>query len=491
MRRATALLLAAACSAAVPVLSPVVDVPDVSSPAYPFTDIDALELSIAHAGQDASIATVTVGRGETPEIPSVPFDDDLVVHLSGRRTGGAEVSYGRTCVVAVAQGADPPSVHLYFARIVKWAAGPAPFEPRASRRDAYATPDGDAVLVGGTADADLSDIERFDVRAGSFAPLPGQVAPPPGQVAPRRNGVLAALPDGRALRIGGVSGPLGAETAVASFELISPAAAPGLQVQTIDDDRLHLVDAAAATLVDGGVVVTGGRRDEGTGFLSSGATWLYRLGDAGIPDLPRLLPAALAHPRSRHTATRLGDEVGAAVLIVGGRDEAGPIAAAELYEPLRESYAAFAPQLITPRYDHQAVRLPDGSILIVGGRDAADQPMASLEVYLPRIGQFTATGTLPVGAGVVDLTATSLPDGRVLLAGGRDASGQPVATTYILRLDPIDGKVDISRTDNLAVPRAGHSAVRLCDGTVLVVGGTSAPQAPGSERYNPPSAGRR
>ncbi len=487
MTRAAALLVAAACSPAVPVLAPIVDVPDMSSPAYPFTDVDELELSIAHAGQDASIAAVTVGRGETPELPSVAFDDDLVVHLSGRRRSGievVEVAYGRTCIVAVAEGADPPSVHLYFARIVKWAGGPEPGEPHASRRDAYVTPAGDAVLVGGTADADLSDMERFDVRAGSFAALPGQIAP-------RRSGVLAALPDGRALRIAGVSGPVGAETAVASFELISPAAAAELQVQTIADDRLHLVEAAAATLVDGGVVVMGGRRDEGTGFRATGATWLFRLGDAGIPDPPRLLPAALAHPRSRHTATRLGDEVGAAVLIVGGRDDAGPIAAAELYEPLRESYAAFAPQLITPRYDHQAVRLPDGSILIVGGRDAADIPVASLEVYLPRIGQFTAAGTLPVGAGLVDLTATPLPDGRVLLAGGRDASGQPVATTYILRLDPIDGTVDISQTDSLAVPRAGHSAVQLCDGTVLVVGGTAAPQAPGSERYNPPSAGRR
>ena len=483
MRRTAALLVAAACGAAVPVLAPIVDVPDPSSPAYPFTDIDELELSIAHAGQDAAIAAVTVRPGQSPELPSVPFDDDLVVHLSGRRAG-VEIGYGRTCVVSVAAGADPPAVHLYFARIVKWAGGPEPLEAHASRRDAYVTPTGDAVLVGGSTDTDLTDMERFDVRAGAFAPLNGHVAP-------RRGAVVAALADGRALRIGGVSGPAGGETAVASFELISPAAAADLQVQTTPDDRLRLVDAAAATLVDGGVVVAGGRLDEGTGLRPAGATWLFRPGDAGIVDPPRRLPAALAHPRYGHTATRLGDEVGAAVLVVGGRDDVGPIAAAELYEPLREAYAAFAPQLITPRYDHQAVRLPDGSILVVGGRDAAGQPVASLELYLPRIGQFAAGGTLPAGAGLVDLTATSLPDGRVLLAGGRDASGQAVATTYILRLDPIDGTVDISPTDSLAVPRAGHSAARLCDGTVVLVGGTAAAGAPGSERYDPPSAGRR
>ncbi|HKA91172.1 MAG TPA: kelch repeat-containing protein [Haliangiales bacterium] len=481
---AAALLLAAACSPAVPVLAPIVDVPDASSPAYPFTDIDELRLSIAHAGQDADIALVSVAPGDTPELASVPFGDDLVVHLSGRRAG-VEVAYGRTCAVSVNRDTNVASVHLYFARIVKWAAGPQPSEPRAVGRDAYATPAGDGVFVGGAADGDLTDMERFDARAGAFVALPGRVAA-------RRGAALAPLRDGRALRIGGVAGPPGADVAVASCELLSPTAAAELQVQTIADDCLHLVDAAAATLVDGGVVVAGGRRDQGAGFQPSGATWLFRLGDAGIPAPPRLLPtAALAHPRYGHTATRLGDEVGAAVLIVGGRDAVGPVAAAELYEPLRESYAAFAPQLLTPRYDHRAVLLPDGSILIVGGRDSANRPTASLEVYLPRIGQFAAVGTLPAGAGLVGFTATALPDGRVLLAGGRDAGNQPVATAYILRLDPIDGTVDISPTDGLAVPRAGHSAVPLCDGTVLIVGGTVAPGAPGSERYNPPSAGRR
>src|SRR5262249_1376502 len=97
---AAALLLAAACSPAVPVLAPIVDVPDASSPAYPFTDIDELRLSIAHAGQDADIALVSVAPGDTPELASVPFGDDLVVHLSGRRAG-VEVAYGRTCAVSV------------------------------------------------------------------------------------------------------------------------------------------------------------------------------------------------------------------------------------------------------------------------------------------------------------------------------------------------------------------------------------------------------
>ncbi len=145
--------------------------------------------------------------------------------------------------------------------------------------------------------------------------------------------------------------------------------------------------------------------------------------------------------------------------------------------------------MVKPRYGHQAVRLPDGSVLIVGGRDAAGALVDTVEIYSPSVGQFTAAATMPAGAGLVDMTLTPLPDGRVLIAGGTDAAGDAVATTLIARLDPIDGTVDLSPTDGLAIPRAGHIAAELCDGTILVVGGTSS--GPPSERYNPPSAGRR
>jgi hypothetical protein len=185
----------------------------------------------------------------------------------------------------------------------------------------------------------------------------------------------------------------------------------------------------------------------------------------------------------------MGDEIGAAVLVVGGIDAAGaPVGIAEIYEPLREGYADFRPTMLRARSRHQAVRLPDGSILVVGGVDASGTPVATAELYLPRIGQFVAAATMPALAGLTDMSLTPLPDGRVLLAGGV-RNGAPVATTYIARLDPIDGTVDFSQTDSLEVPRAGHTAARLCDGTILVVGGATS--GPGSERYNPPSAGRR
>src|SRR5262249_12506639 len=148
-----------------------------------------------------------------------------------------------------------------------------------------------------------------------------------------------------------------------------------------------------------------------------------------------------------HSMTRLGDEVGAAALVVGGQDAAGaPVAAAELWEPLRESYDAFHPAMVAPRYDHRAIRLPDGSVLVVGGRGASGAPVDSIEVSQPRVGQFPPAAPLPAGAGLTDLSVTALPDGRVLLAGGRDRDGAVVATTFIARLDPLDGTVDLTPT---------------------------------------------
>jgi hypothetical protein len=97
---------------------------------------------------------------------------------------------------------------------------------------------------------------------------------------------------------------------------------------------------------------------------------------------------------------------------------------------------------------------------------------------------------LPSNAGLIDFAATPLPDGRVLLTGGRrTVGGDPLDTAFIARLDPIDGSVDVVATDHMSAPRAGHSATLLCDGTVLITGGTT--DAVPAARYNPPSLGRR
>jgi hypothetical protein len=140
------------------------------------------------------------------------------------------------------------------------------------------------------------------------------------------------------------------------------------------------------------------------------------------------------------------------------------------------------------------VPLPDGSVLILGGltldTNGVPTPVDTIEVFTLDAGFVALKDKLPPNAGLLDFSATVLPDGRVLLAGGRLVDGgTPVSSAFIASLDPFDATIDIVATDRLAEPRAGHQTTVLCDGTVLIAGGTSAQTT--YERYNPPALGRR
>ena len=209
-----------------------------------------------------------------------------------------------------------------------------------------------------------------------------------------------------------------------------------------------------------------------------------------LPTVEDLSRAVLAHPRANHTATRLGDDVGAPVLIVGGVDAAGvPVAIAELFRPQSKDLAlpaTFAPAMIVPRSRHAAALMPDGSVLIIGGIDSANQMVKRLERYTREAG-FVDGGML--ADGLVDAAVTPMPNGRYLITGGRTTVGGPPTSTVYIALLTEAGLPAVVATDRLGVPRAGHQAAALCDGTVLVSGGAGAGAT--AERYNPPDVGRR
>ena len=99
---------------------------------------------------------------------------------------------------------------------------------------------------------------------------------------------------------------------------------------------------------------------------------------------------------------------------------AGDNAAAEL----NQSVPAQAPgrwritgDLVTARYVHTATLLPNGQVLVAGGYGPdCCTILASAELYDPATGAWTATGSMTTAR--VDHTATLLPNGQVLVAGG-------------------------------------------------------------------------
>src|SRR5207245_1853106 len=112
-----------------------------------------------------------------------------------------------------------------------------------------------------------------------------------------------------------------------------------------------------------------------------------------------------------------------------------------------------------------ATLLPTGKVLIAGGTLGASGGFATLseaELYDPTTGTFTVTGPMTIPRN--GHTATLLPTGNVLIAGGDNLAS---AELY----DPATGT--FTATGPMATVRSGHSAILLPTGKVLIAGGAS------------------
>ena len=132
---------------------------------------------------------------------------------------------------------------------------------------------------------------------------------------------------------------------------------------------------------------------------------------------------------------------------------------------------AFTPtgNMTTARVRHTATLLPDGKVLIAGGYFLADTPqgrrgisLASAELYDPATGTFSETGNM--AAADSGPAAILLNDGKVLIAHSRNGRGAAPAELY----DPVTGA--FSATGDQLVIWSGTETVNLLpDGRVLLV----------------------
>lgn len=121
------------------------------------------------------------------------------------------------------------------------------------------------------------------------------------------------------------------------------------------------------------------------------------------------------------------------------------------------------------RFGHTATTLNDGRVLIAGGQDVNDVGLSSVELYDPATGTFTTTGSL--GTPRWYFTATRLLGGQVLFAGGfTNGNALGIATCEVY--DPTTGFFTVvgSMTGG---SRLGHTATLLNNGKVLIAGGSS------------------
>ena len=137
--------------------------------------------------------------------------------------------------------------------------------------------------------------------------------------------------------------------------------------------------------------------------------------------------------------------------------------------------------LNTARNFHTATLLPNGKLLVAGGVGTSGV-LTSAELYDPASGSWTATGSLNTAR--KEHTATLLPNGKVLVGGGVDSSGNPSVSAELY--DPASGTW--TATGSLNTARYEPTATLLPNGKVLVAGGFgTSSYLTSAELYDPAS----
>lgn len=310
---------------------------------------------------------------------------------------------------------------------------------------------GSVLVLGGRtlAGSPQSATETFDLSAGSWTPTSPAILP-------RFGGKSTLLGNGKVILVAGqTTNEFLSSVTTTNTEMFDPSLGTWLSAAPVNFGRS---EPTVTLLADGSVLLAGG----------FGSTNFIRVSERYNPATGVWRTNGLLNvPRAEHTATLL---LNGEVLIAGGDSGTSPVGtqSAELYDPVSGTFTATGSMNIG-RYRHRAVLLQSGKVLVVGGGGGTNSDFitGSAELFDPSTGRWTSTASLPLA--LIDHTATLLPNGEVLVAGG---SGPDGITNSAFVFNPEAGTNGSWTTvDSLNIGRAEHSAILLPNGKVMVVGG--------------------
>lgn len=384
-------------------------------------------------------------------------------------------------------------------------------QPLAARvRHAQASlPDGRVLISGGERYDALVEWGAGSSRALSrdtwlFDPSTGAWTSAGRLVHPRNNHSEIALPNGRALVLGGGMREGSPDPSVEAWD---PSARVWRVVGRLHEARFG---HTATLLADGRVLITGGARDDLGGAVAGSN--VLRSVEVWDPTTQRsTLAAPLPIALTRHAAVRLAD---GRVLVTGGTGWWGGAAAehdpssrrAFVWEPSADRWTEVG-AMSGARVGHSATLLRDGRVLLVGNRVGHDHTSCAwtdarcaatpvrgddAELFDPRSGSFSRTGATRFPR-VGDHQLAALSDGRVAVfgvLGGSYASAPQVVEVW----SPATGEWS-DHGDASVVAQEGFRAMPLTDGRVLLTGARAQPDRRGLLRatasfevWNPSSA---
>jgi WD40 repeat protein len=370
----------------------------------------------------------------------------------------------------------------------------------------YTLSDGRVLVVGGTdtsgADGSASvfyeTAEIYDPAAGTWTAT-GSLT-----TGGRALHTASRLPDGRILITGGWNGA----EALSTAEIYNPAAGTFSATGSMSTGRAN---HRARVLFDGRILVAGGFDSKGAAIASaeiydpasgtfsatagpmSEARFAHSLnpvgdgkvlasggfGTGGLalgtaelfdPVTGTFLPAgSLAHPRAHHNAVGLPS---GKVLLIGGHGGGGVLGSTEIYDPEANTFAP-GPALNQARQNPSAYLLPNGLVLVSGGNNNASAHwdiqtnfLSSAELFNPAPQIFTATGSKKNAT--CNGNSVLLWTGKFLNAGG----GTNEAELYTPEMPGTPATWVAA--GNMVSARTGHLSNLLDDGRVLITGGLNA-----------------